>query len=242
MNKKTSPWQIALTDKLNLAMLVLALATGACSAWWLGLVGILLYAVMVVMVARDPYLKISQTIESRAPLAQRYQKQFNKIERVQINIFNAINNAETDFRQVMHPIQTKTDDLVANAHNLCQRMTVLENHRRISESTTQIKTAISEIKFQLEAANDPLIKREYEESLEAAQTRLESLLDVERQLKRTDAQLSSLTSQLNRTLTEVIRIQALDPNQAKDQVPGVIQKLNQQMDELKLFSQEVSQT
>jgi response regulator RpfG family c-di-GMP phosphodiesterase len=86
-----------------------------------------------------------------------------------------------------------------------------------------------------------LVKREYEESLEAAQTRLESLLGVERQLKRTDAQLNSLTSQLNYALTEIIRIQALEPAQAKDQVSPVVQKLAQQLDELRLFSQEVSQ-
>ena len=83
-------------------------------------------------------------------------------------------------------------------------MTVLENHRLVSESTTQLKTSISELKFQLEAAQDPLVKREFEESLLAAQSRLASLLGVERQLKRTDAQLHSLTSQLNHTLTEII--------------------------------------
>jgi hypothetical protein len=241
MNKKTSPWLIALTNKLNLAMLALALVAGACSAWWLGLVGILLYLMMVVIVARDPSLKISQTIERRAPLAQRFQKQFNKIERVQVSIFNAINNADPTFRQAMRPIRTKTDELVAYAHNLCQRMTVLENHRLVSESTTQIKTSISELKFQLDAAQDPLVKREYQESLQAAQTRLESLLNVERQLKRTDAQLHNLTSQLNHTLTEVIRIQALEASQIKDQVSFVLQNLEQQMDELHLFSQEVSQ-
>jgi hypothetical protein len=240
MNMKTSPWRIALKDKLNLAMLVLALAAGACSAWWIGLFGILLYFVMVVIVARDPSLKISQTIEDRAPLAQRFQKQFNKIERVQVSIFNAINNADPAYKQAMRPIRTKTDDLVAYAHNLCQRMTVLENHRLVSETTTQIKTSISELKFQLDAAQDSLVKREYQESLEAAQTRLESLLGVERQLKRTDAQLHNLTSQLNHTLTEVIRIQALDTDQAKGQVPAVIQKLDQQMEELRLFSQEVT--
>jgi hypothetical protein len=84
------------------------------------------------------------------------------------------------------------------------------------------------------------VKREYEESLSSAYTRLESLLGVERQLKRTDAQLNSLTSQLNHTLTEVIRMQALDPSQASEQVPGVVQKLEQQMKELQLFSKEVS--
>jgi hypothetical protein len=241
MNMKTSPWLTAITDRLNLAMLVFALTAGACSAWWLGLFGILLYFVMVVIVARDPSLKISRTIDQRAPLAQRYQKQFNKIERIQISIFNTINNANPDYRNVMRPIRTKTDELVDDAHNLCYRMTVLENHRLVSETTTQIKTMINEINFQLDAAKDPLVKREYQESLEAAHTRLESLLDVERQLKRTDAQLNSLINQLNHTLTEVIRIQAMDPGQAKDQIPGILQKLDQQMEELRLFSQEVSQ-
>jgi hypothetical protein len=241
MNKKTSPWIIALSDKLNLVMLASALVAGACSAWWLGLIGVVLYLAMVVMVARDPSLKISQTIEARAPLAQRFQTQFNKIERVQISIFNAITNADPTIKQVMRPIRMEADELVEYAHNLCQRMTVLENHRLVSETTTQIKTSISELKFQLEAAQDPLVKREYEESLKAAETRLESLLDVERQLKRTDAQLHSLTSQLNHTLTEIIRIQALDADRASGQVPGVVEKLDQQMDELRLFSQEVSQ-
>lgn len=59
--------------------------------------------------------------------------------------------------------------------------------------------------------------------------------------KKTSPWRIELTSQLNHTLTEIIRIQALDAGQVKEQVPAVTQKLDQQMDELRLFSQEVSQ-
>jgi uncharacterized phage infection (PIP) family protein YhgE len=221
--------------------LALALVAGACSAWWLAFIGLSLYVVMVVIVARDPYLKISQTIEDREPLAQRYQKQFNQIVHVQFSIFNTINNARPEFRRIMRPIRTSTDELVDYAHNICQRMTVLENHRLVSESTTQLQTDVTELEFKLEDAKDPLVRREYEESLEAAQNRLKSLVDVERQLKRTDAQLHNLTSQLKNTLTNIISLKAMDLEQAKMQVPEVLSQLNQQMDELRLFSQEVRQ-
>jgi DNA repair exonuclease SbcCD ATPase subunit len=241
MNRFQSPLLIALTDRINLSVFILAIASGFCAAWWWALVGVLLWVVLVIMVARDPLLKMAKNLESRAPLAQRYESQFKQIERVQINIFNTITNAPPKMRSSLTPIQDATDALVRYVHNLCQRMTVLENHRLVTGSTDKFKTQITEIQNKLSAVIDPLEVREYKESLLALQVRLSDLENVERQLNRTDAQLTSLTNELNRLMTDIIRIQALDHAVIKDHVERVVQDIQNLLEQIKSFEIEVSQ-
>jgi hypothetical protein len=196
---------------------------------------------MVIMVARDPSLQLMKNQERRAPLAQRFQKQFNQVERAQIGIFNAISHADSKVKSALQPIQTATDQLIDYTHTLCQRMTVLENHRKISKSPAALRAEISELNFNLEAATDPIIQREYKESIQSISTDLANKVALERQLDRTDAQIQSLTNQLNHTLTEIIRLQALEPEKVKTTVPIIVKKLENQLEELKTFSQEISQ-
>jgi hypothetical protein len=235
-----SPYFIALTNPINLAMLALAIASGLCAAWWWAPVGLLLWLIMFLIVANDPSLRMVQHLENREPLAYRFQGQFQKVERVQISIFNAISNSDSRLKQVFKPIQDSLDNLVDQAHDLCQRMTVLENHRLISESPNQLRIELEEINDKLNAVTDPLETREYQESRQALQSRLDGIERVERQLNRTDAQLTSLTNELNRIVTEIVRVQSLGPDLAKSHISRLIDSINQQMNELNDFEDEVS--
>src|SRR5258708_4108597 len=104
MPQRRSPWLTALINPLNLAMLALAVAAGLCSAWWLLPLGLLLWVVMVLGVARDPSLVISSTMDSRAPLAARFQAPFDRIERSHVSLFNPLPSPDppipTPFRHV----------------------------------------------------------------------------------------------------------------------------------------------
>jgi predicted nuclease with TOPRIM domain len=241
MNRTKSPVIIALTDPINLSILALAVASGLCAAWWWAPVGILLWGLMVLLVTRDPSLRLAKRLDDRAPLAQRYQRLYNRVERAQISIFNNISQAKRKFKPLLKPIHDSVEKLVDQAHELCERMTILENHRIVSTSTEDLNSQIKDIDSLLALTQDPLTTREYTESREALMKRLADMNSVDRQLSRTDAQLESLTHELNRVMTEMVRIQALDPDEAKDHVKRLVAALDDQHEQLKKFEVEISQ-
>ena len=106
------PLLTALLHPLNLAMLALTVAAGLCSAWWLAPIGLVLWLVMVIVIARDPGIQITFTRQSREPLAQRYQTRFDKLDRARISIFNSLQHADPSLRRVVEPLQSALDEMV----------------------------------------------------------------------------------------------------------------------------------
>jgi hypothetical protein len=47
-----SPWMSALTDRMNLATLGIAIAAGLLAAWWLLPVGLIVWAIMMILTAK----------------------------------------------------------------------------------------------------------------------------------------------------------------------------------------------
>src|SRR5262245_27154040 len=115
------PLLTALLNPVNLAMLALTVAAGLCSAWWLAPIGILLWLVMVIILARDPGVQITFTRQSREPLAERFQNRFDKLDRARISIFNTLQRSNNPaLRRSIEPVQTALDDLVEHAYQLSQ--------------------------------------------------------------------------------------------------------------------------
>jgi chromosome segregation ATPase len=234
-----SPWLTALINPLNLAMLALVVAAGLCSAWWLLPLGLLLWVVMVVGVARDPSLVISSTMESRAPLAARFQAPFDRIERSQVSLFNALAAADPRIRGAFRQVQAETDGLVNQAYLVCQRMSALENYRLVTQAGGNLDDEVKRLQGQVAGATDSVVKREYEQSLASLQDRVNKLHTAQTQLDRVEAELSSLASQMDAALTEVVRIQSLGPNMAPSQAAALAQTLHKETVELAAFEKEV---
>ena len=239
MPRQRSPWLTALIHPLNLAMLALAVAAGLCAAWWLLPLGVLLWVVMVLAVARDPSLVISSTMDSRAPLAARFQAPFDRIERSQVSLFNALAAADPRIRNAFRQVQAETDNLVNQAYLLCQRMSALENYRLVTQSTGNLDNELKRLQDQVAAATDAVVKREYEQSLAALQDRVQKLHTTSTQLDRVEAQLSSLASQMDAALTEVVRIQSLGADVAAGRAAALAQTLHTQANDLVAFQKEV---
>jgi chromosome segregation ATPase len=242
MQQKRSPWLTALINPLNLAMLALAVAAALCSAWWLLPLGLLLWVVMVLAIARDPSLMISSTMESREPLAARFQAPFDRIERSQVSLFNTLASADPRIRNSFHQVQAETDSLVNQTYLLCQRMSALENYRLVTTASGNLDGELKRLQGQVDGATDAVVKREYQQSLAALQDRVAKLHTTETQLDRVEAQLSSLASQMDAALTEVVRIQSLGPAVAAGQAAGLAQTLHKQTDDLVAFQKELGLT
>src|SRR5713226_997446 len=156
MNRNRPAWLTALINPLNLAMLALAVAAGLCSAWWLLPFGLLLWLVMVLTITFDPSLRMSETMESRAPLAARFQVPFDRIERSQVSLFNALSAADPRIRTAFRQVQAEADGLVNQAYLLCQRMSALENYRLVTTSSGDLDSDLKRLQAQVASATDPM--------------------------------------------------------------------------------------
>ena len=83
-----SPLLTALIHPLNVAMLGLSVLAGLVAAWWLLPLGLLFWLAMVIAVSREPRLRFNYRMQSREPLAQRFQEVFGRVERCQLSVFN----------------------------------------------------------------------------------------------------------------------------------------------------------
>ncbi|MGD8623513.1 MAG: hypothetical protein PVJ34_03180 [Anaerolineae bacterium] len=227
-----SPLITGLFHPLNLAMLGLAAFAGLVAAWWLFPLGLLLWLGMVVAVSRDPSLRFSHEMHSREPMAQRFQRYFDRIERAQVSIFNSLASAPGRTRKVLQPVQEELEALTAQTYRLCRRMTALENYRLVSESTTNLQADLQQITAAIDNATDARVKEEYENSRRALVERIAKLRLVASDLDQVEAQLLGLANELDGVVTEVIRLQAAGPDDAERGVPALVEKLREQSAQL----------
>jgi chromosome segregation ATPase len=233
-----SPFLTGLLHPLNLLTLALSVVAGLISAWWLFPVGIVVWLAMVIAVARDPSLRISHRMHSRDPLAQRFQKHFDRLERSQVSIFNSLASAAPPVRRALQPVRDEIDRLVDRAYALCQRMTTLENYRLVTQSQSDLEGNLAHLERTIASTDDELTRREYEESREALQRRIAKLEAVSTQLDRVEAQLVGLANALDGVMTELVRLQALSAQDAAERVPALVEQLREEADQLKTFERE----
>jgi chromosome segregation ATPase len=232
-----SPILTALFHPLNVAMAGLAIFAGLVSAWWLFPIGLLVWVLMVVTVSRDRALRFNHQMQQRSPLAQRFQRYFDRIERAQVGIFNTLSAAPSDTQRSLQPVQQEVDTLTSEAYELCQRMTSLENYRMVAQSQPDLNADLVHIDTLMEQTDDPQVLQDYEESRQALRDRLAKLKDVSIQLDRVEAQLMSLANEMDGVVTEVVRLQAAGPERAAAEVPTITKRLRDETEQLRTFEQ-----
>ena len=236
-----SPYLTALLNPLNVATFALAIAAGLCAAWWLFPLGLLLWGIMVYTIASDPALRRIQMAQSRAPVAQRFQPQFDRLERIQASVYNTISDSNRNIKPMLEPLRDEVDALVERAYQLLARMTVLENYRSVQSYQGNLEGEMVNIDLKIASATDPLVKREYEESKAAVQKRLGSLAAIGNQSDRIEAQLVSTVAALSGVQAELVRLHALGPQLASQLVPAQLRTMRELASQLEKFEKEVSQ-
>jgi hypothetical protein len=233
-----SPLLTGLLHPLNLLLLVLSVFAGLISAWWLLPVGLLFWLVMVIAVARNPTLRIAHLMQRREPLAQRFQRRFDRLERSQVSTFNSLASAPPRVQRTLQPVQDEMERLIEEAYALCRRMTTLENYRIVRQSQADVEVELRDLNDIIERTEDERTRQEYEESRRSLQRRAEKLGVVSRQLDRFEAQLVSLANELEGLMTEVIRLQAMGADEAGKHVPVLMERLREEVAQLRRFERE----
>jgi hypothetical protein len=233
-----SPILVALLHPINLAMLALVVASGLCAAWWMFPLGLVFWVVMVIAVARQPGLKISHKIESRSPLAPRFQNRFNNIERVQINLFNALAGSDARVRRALKPVQDDMAAIVDEAYQLCLRSSALENYRVVTEGKVDLDAEWVHLSQNVENATDSRVRKEYQEALESLEIRLGQRKQIIAQLDRVDAELTSKANTLDGLLTEILGLQAMGLKHVTENLPRIRKLMQNELHELHEFERQ----
>lgn len=235
-----SPLLSALLNPLNLAILALAVASGLCVAWWLFPLGLVVWAIMFVLVYRDPVLQLNQIIQSRSPLAQRFQKSFDRIERGQISLSRNLASAKPTVRHSLQPLQEVVNQLTDQVYYLCVRMTSLQNYYLVTKTNRDFDGELFVQKVKIENATDEVARRDYEDSRKSLEEEANSFRRISTLLDRVDAQLTSISSTIDFVLSDMVRLQALRPEDIDKELPALLQTLQTQSEQLALFEKEAA--
>jgi hypothetical protein len=220
-------------------MLGLSFVAGLIAAWWLFPLGLVLWLAMVFTVSRDASLQFNYRMQSREPLAQRFQQYFDRIQRAHLRVFNGLASASARNRRTLQPIGDQVEALTGQVYSLCQRMTTLENYRVVTESQRDLAGDLARIDNALQRTTDPIIREEYKDSRQSIQERLDRQYTVTVLLDRVEAQLLGLANELDALVTEVVRLQAMVAGDAEQHVSTLVTSLRQQSAQIAEFEREV---
>ncbi|MCS6803505.1 MAG: hypothetical protein NZ773_16405, partial [Dehalococcoidia bacterium] len=123
---------------------------------------------------------------------------------------------------------------------VCQRMTGPENFRRVSTLNTDLEGERALAVLAMESAADPKEKAEKQEQVRAIEERMKSIRAVETLLNRVETQVKTVANELQATLAELVRLQALGVKEAEQQVPTLARRIRRQIEELKEFEREAA--
>jgi len=236
---KRSPLQAALLHPLNLAMLGITVFAGLAAAWWLAPAGIVLWIVMITTVATDPSIRFMLAMENRSPVAKRFQGPFKQIQRVEAAYYNTLNNASRATWRRFQGIMEKVHSITNQSHALCLRLSAMENHRMVTYANRDLKAELRMLDVQIEAAESDILKQEYQEQHKDLSDRVQSLESLESILDRMETLLRRSSTELETSLTLVIRLQTLDPRRTVEELPGVLASLTELETEINTFDQEL---
>jgi hypothetical protein len=236
-----SPFLTAIFNPVNLVMLSLVVISGLCAAWWLAPLGLILWIVMVVVIARDPGINITFTRQNRQPLAQRYEIRFDRLERSRISIFNAMAQVNPQMHRIVQSLQDDLAELVEVAYQLCLRMSALENHYAVQRLNSDIELEIKKLESKLEKTDDVAARQEYQQTVQALKDREGHLKSLATLLDRFEAQMTGTNNTVDGIVTTVVNLKGSSLSQTKEKVPSLQAIIQTERNELNEFDQQSKQ-
>jgi hypothetical protein len=234
---KQSPWFFAFTHPVNLLMLAAAATAGLISAWWLFPLGLVFWFVMLLQVAFDPALRISQMIQDRNSLPQRFETAFNRIEKTQVSLYNALSSAKPQVKQAFEPLQSVVNDLIEHTYQLCVQMTPLENYQQVA-SNSNPENELNQLNRLMDAIEDPAAKKGYEVARQALAEKVNQEKATNERLSQMDALLIRISAEMDSLMADSARAQALNATNVEQRIPGLVNKVKELAMQLSAFEQQ----
>lgn len=237
--KRRSPLRTASRRPIVRATLLLAVLGGLFVAWWLFPLGVLFALTEVVVIARDPALRVRESMATRRdPLTPRFQTLFDRIQTVQVNTLSllAVNNGDYKALELAQP---ELDSLVDQAYYACDRMAALESLR--SRTLADLERSLASSQRRVNTTRDPVTRSAYERAAQDTQARLELVGQLKLQLDRVEAEIANLASTLEGYYAELVRQRSRGPQAVTGYAAELAAELRQRGARFTQFEQEVAE-
>ena len=227
----------AARQPLAILVLVAALFTGLTVALWMLPLGVLVYAVVVFLAARDP--ATAQTAQRQAITAARpritsstFRKLLEEIERSHSEIARTVAQTGGPLANLLRSIEQQSAGVIEQAHTLADKGQIIEQFlAQINQR--QLQDQLAKLDAQIARTQDPYTKQQLEETRKAIIERQTNARDLQTYYDRVVAQLQNIDANLNNVLAEMVRLRAADvvsANSASNDVADRLRDLNTDMD------------
>jgi hypothetical protein len=219
-------YAFAARQPLALLVLVIAIAAGLTIALWLLPLGLLAYAAIVVLAARDPQLIALAQRPSRPRLSsQTFRAQLDAIERTHAEIGRSAAQAEGALGRLLAPIGDQAVELVREAYILCDKGQVIETYLRTTNQRA-LQDQINALDLRMAATQDAYTRQQLQETRQALVERQGNARDLETYVGRILAQLQNISANLDNVLAETVRLRTADAVSADTATSQVAQRLS----------------
>jgi hypothetical protein len=219
-------------------MLALTVAAGLCAAWWMAPVGLLFWLIVFIVAYRDPALRLSNTVAGRATLAYRFQSKFDRVQKTQTSLFLGLRSAPAKAQRLLNPVQEAVNDLVEQTYQVCLRFANVDNYITVSRANKNIPAEIEALEGKLAKTTDEHVRQEYEEALGTLRGQADNLQRMTNLLERFETQLTTLTSTLEGINADAVRLQTMDDQTIRAEIPDLLRRIEGQSKELKGFERQ----
>lgn len=233
----TSPPAYGFAARRPLALLVLAVAivAGLVVAIWLLPLGLLAYALMVFLLARDPELQDLARRPARPRLSSpTFRSQLDAIERTQQEIERSVGQATGALGRLLQPIGEQARELVEQAYILCDKGQIIERYLATTNQRA-LQDQINAVDQRLAATHDPYTRQQLLETRQALVERQGHARDLETYIGRILAQLQNISANLDNVLAETVRLRTADAVGADTATNQVAQRLSDLKNDMDAF-------
>jgi chromosome segregation ATPase len=211
---------------LALLVLVVAILAGLFVALWLLPLGLLAYAAMVVLGARDPLLAVEASRPSRPRLTSpTFRGQLDAIERTQQEIGRSVAQATGPLGRLLQPIGDQARDLVTEAYTLCDKGQIIETYLG-SIDQRGVQERVRALDKQIAGTSDQYTRDQLQETRQALAEKQQNARDLETYISRILAQLQNIAANLDNVLAETVRLRTADVVSADAATNQVQQRLS----------------
>jgi DNA repair exonuclease SbcCD ATPase subunit len=229
------PYGFAARRPLALLVLVVAIVAGLVVAIWLLPLGLLAYALIVFLSARDPeLLALSQRAPRPRLSSPTFRAQLDAIERTQQEIGRSAGQADGALERLLLPINDQARELVEQAYTLCDKGQIIERYLTTTNQRA-LQDQINGIDQRLATTQDDYTKQQLQETRQALVERQRNARDLETYIGRILAQLQNISASLDNVLAETVRLRTADVVSADTATNQVAQRLSDLKSDMDTF-------
>jgi Type IV secretory pathway, VirB3-like protein len=235
MTSPSPAYGLAARQPLALLVLLVAIAAGLGVALWLLPLGLLAYAAMVFLAARDPQLiELAQRPARPRLSSPTFRAQLDAIERTQQEIGRSATQAGGALSRLLDPISVQARELVEQAYTLCDKGQIIERYLATTNQRA-LQDQINGVDQRLAGTQDAYTRQQLQETRDALAERQQNSRDLETYVGRILAQLQNISASLDNVLAETVRLRTADAVSADTATNQVAQRLSDLKSDMDAF-------